>query len=128
MWIAVVLSGLFVFGAIGCMRPVQPTDLIGIFQMKNSWACGKLLLNADHTFHQELSRGCGTAPITTNGRWTVNLEGDSVGTLSLKPFLGKGKNDEVQSFEFSDLTVNRLRWGPVRIVIDPDAGTSYDKK
>jgi hypothetical protein len=110
------------------MRPVQQTELVGTFLMKSEWACGRLSLNADHTFHQELSHRCGSNIINTNGKWKVNLEGGSVGTISLTPFLSKGKDDEVKSFEFSDLTVNRLRWGPVRIVIDPDAGTSYDKQ
>jgi hypothetical protein len=110
------------------MRPVQSTELVGTFLMKNDWACGQLSLYADHTFHQELSRGCGANAVTTNGKWKVNLEGGSVGTLSLTPFLGKGEDGEVKSFGFSDLVVNRLKWGPVRIVIDPDAGTSYNKQ
>lgn len=110
------------------MRPVHPTDLVGTFLLKDNWACGRLSLKSDHTFHQELARGCGSTAVTINGKWAVNIEGDSVETLSLTPFLNKGKNGEVQSFSFSDLTVNRLRWGPVRIVIDPDAGTGYDKQ
>jgi hypothetical protein len=127
MRVIVVLFGMLLPCTVGCMGPVQQRDLVGSFQMKSSWACGRLSLNADHTFHQEVSRGCATNVITENGKWTVSLEGDNVETLSLTPFLSRGEKDEVQSFGFSDLAVTRLKWGPVRIVIDPDAGISYNK-
>ncbi|HEY6446714.1 MAG TPA: hypothetical protein VIY53_09665 [Acidobacteriaceae bacterium] len=103
--------------------------MVGRFATNDKWACGKLTLNADHTFHQEISKGCGANHVDINGKWSVDRHGGSVVTISLTPFLGRNPDTgEVESFGFSYFTVNRLKWGPVRIVIDPDAGTSYDKQ
>jgi hypothetical protein len=50
-------------------------------------------------------------------------------TISFTPFLGRNpENDQMKSLGFTDFTVNRLKWGRVRVVIDPDAGISYDKQ
>jgi hypothetical protein len=43
--------------------------------------------------------------IAAGGNWKVYLEGDSVATISISPFLNKGEDGDVTSFGFSDLTV-----------------------
>lgn len=121
--------GTLLLFAVGCWAPVKEMDVVGSFVMKSNWGCGNLTLNADHTFKQELSKGCGAVRLNITGRWKVDLESANVVTISLTPFLGRNpENDQVKSFGFTDFTVNRLKWGPVRVVIDPDAGISYDKQ
>jgi hypothetical protein len=129
MKIAIYIIGIGLLFVTGCWAPVRETDVVGSFVMKSNWACGNLTLKADHTFQQELSKGCSAARANITGKWKVDLDNASVVTISFTPFLGRNpENDQVQSFGFTDFTVSRLKWGPVRIVIDPDAGTSYDKQ
>jgi hypothetical protein len=129
MSVITCVVGVVLFFSIGCWVPVKDGDLVGSFRMNSKWACGNLKLSSDHTFHQDLSKGCGANHLYNTGTWKVDLENDKVITISLTPFLGRNPdNDEVETFGFTDFTVNRLKWGTVKIVIDPDAGISYDKQ
>ena len=71
---------------------------------------------------------CNTSPLLIDGQWKLDLHGSDVDSVSLVPFLGLDDRGELKKFGYSDLSVRKQRWNPIRIVTDPDAGEGYEKR
>jgi|GEM_PF-4357289 len=113
------------FGLSGC-RSVQSKDMIGSYQLKAEWGCGSILLREDNTFHQEVKLGCSQSSQTIDGVWTP--DGSSISKVTLKPFWNHDSTGTLKRYEYDDLPVEQSLWGPLRIIVNPDAGFSYEKQ
>ncbi len=110
----------------GCSRNVSQEDLVGTYQLKATWGCSELLLYLDHTFQQQVERGCsGKATSTINGTWSTEFHGRSVGRVEFRPFINVTDRSDLSQHQYDYLPVKTSLWGGILLEADSDAGVSY---
>jgi len=125
LFVRITILPLMLLFLQGC-HSVESNEMIGVYKLRANWGCGTLTLRSDHSFRQEVTDGCSGQAKVLKGSWS--WDNASVSKVTFKPFLDHESEGFLKQYEYDDLPVEQPPLSPIRIVVNPDAGFSYDKQ
>jgi hypothetical protein len=130
---SVGLFGLLISSLLvpGCgFRALTEKDIVGTYEASADWGSSTLVLHADHSFDQAVTRNDHTQT-SIKGTWQLDFVADKPaahGILALKPFLDVEHDIKGDLAGGAVPSIGRgFLWG-VSIGADPDYGISFEKK